>query len=122
MFLPLLLCAAPVPAPPAAIEPHHLVGEWDYSWGTMGEGSIVFAPNGWYVSRHSPRDGYTHIGRWELCPAGRVLTLSETTIADGWQTHVPQRYRVRLDTRAYPVITGACGETRVVFCSPKRGK
>lgn len=88
----------------------------------MGEGSIVFGANGWYVSRHSPRDGYTHTGRWELCPSGRVLTLRETIITEGWQTHVPQCYVVRLDGRAYPVITGACGETRVVFRSPKRGK
>ena len=124
VFLSLFLCAAPVPPPLARLEPHHLVGVWDYAWQDCPDGEIVFSETGCYVSRHRPQDGggYTHAGRWELADDGRTLTLRETSLTDGWGWHHLTPYVVVLDVRRYPALHGATeGGSRFSFTNPKRG-
>lgn len=132
-----LACAAPVPPPLARLEPHHLVGAWDYGWNAT-DGKIVFHADGTYVSRHTAKyarrewvtdteyrdyecdHGYTHAGYWEL--DGNTLTLAETSYSDGWRDRGHYaRYVVPLDVRKYPALAGRTvfgGEFR--FSNPRR--
>lgn len=120
MLLAAFLCAAPVPPPPAKVEPHHLAGVWDYAWGQQVNGEVVFCENGTYTSRHSPREdgAYTHVGLWAV--EDNVLTLRETCVCDGWAYHHLVRYEIKLDPRRYPVVSGVCGATEVLFSNPRR--
>ena len=124
MFVSLLLCAAPIPAPLSRLEPHHLVGVWDYAWGVNPDGEIVFSDTGCYVSRHRPAEGggYTHAGRWVLSDDGRTLTLWETLLTDGWGWHHLTPYPIELDVRRYPTVSGQSpgGGSLWKFSNPKR--
>lgn len=62
-----LLGAAPVPkqAPlpkPTKLTPELLKGCWDYEWGGMREGWIVFDGKGNYSAQHDPRGTVTYSG------------------------------------------------------------
>lgn len=70
--------AAPVPPPPRAMRAEDLPGRWDYRWGDMKAGQVVFEADGFYYSRHSPGWEATYCGRWELKDG--TLILSERSV------------------------------------------
>lgn len=111
---------APVPPPVVPSTPEHMVGAWEYDWGSMAGGRIVLGADGRYVSCHHPRwrteevaGGYvrvfedcvyTHTGRWEW--DGRTLVLWEYRITDWWDVHSASRFAIDFGRVAGYRLTG----------------
>lgn len=108
--------AAPVP-PPRKLTAEFLVGQWQYSWGGMRDGWIIFRADGRYLSSHHDLTNPTYAGTWEL--SGRTLTLFEGCAhGDGceWPSEFRTRYVVTLKPGDCSRVVGVYeGDTPVIL-------
>jgi hypothetical protein len=121
LLLAVLFVAAPAPPPPP-LTAELLVGRWDYEYGQLSAGWIVFGADGTYSSRHGPDPDPSYCGQWEVRPGAVVLT--EYGVRPPWDDSNSPRcgveYEFRVSTRRFPAIEGTCGSNVVRLSKPRR--
>jgi len=101
--------AAPVP-PERPLASEDLPGTWEYRWGSMRNGVIVFEADGFYYSRHDDQGTEArYCGRWELDRG--VLTLHERSCCSCATGYTD--YPVKLSYSRRGFAAGRYGETVV---------
>lgn len=76
-----LPCLAPVPrdVEPRSVQEIRFTGEWDYEYGSMRRGWILFTGSE-YDSQHDPTGDYRYAGKWYATRANEFVLIENGTI------------------------------------------